>query len=206
MGGKSSKGGAFEREVSKRLDLWWLGHNDDTCFWRSTQSGGRATTRSSKGQRTTGSYGDIAATNPVGEPLIKAFTIECKRLNGKDNHMHDIVDCPSHLTRQRPFEELLIQASEQAKAARSISWMLLYRRNGRLPLVTIPRDTFKILHGYRHTETSAPGFRALPRPFVRLTIELQMEPFDIVSMTFEDFLNNVSRQYVERLVAEHRRQ
>ena len=43
--GKSQKGGAWEREFSKYLSLWITEGERDDVFWRSSQSGGRATQR-----------------------------------------------------------------------------------------------------------------------------------------------------------------
>lgn len=124
-----AKGSNFEREICKLLSLWWTGGEDDAVFWRSSQSGGRATQRAKSGRKTFGSYGDIAAVNPIGQPLLKLFTIELKR--GKSHGCpNDLFDCrPSK--KPKPFEEALVQARRSAEQAESLCWMLISRRDGR---------------------------------------------------------------------------
>lgn len=136
MGG-SHKGSSFEREICKLLSCWWSkgieGKARDDIFWRSSQSGGRATQRAKFGKKTFGSYGDIAAVDPVGAPLLKAFTIELKR--GRSHGCpNDLLDCkPS--TKPKPFEQCLMQAIEAHQRAVSLFWMLLCRRDGRVSMV-----------------------------------------------------------------------
>jgi len=68
--------------------MWVSDHTRDDLYWRSAMSGGRDTVRrrfQKKGTQTQG--GDISAIDPMGDPLIKAFSIECKHLNQLDYHM-----------------------------------------------------------------------------------------------------------------------
>ncbi|MBM3120244.1 MAG: hypothetical protein FJ006_12010, partial [Chloroflexi bacterium] len=60
----SSKGASFERDISRQLSLWWTHGERDDVFWRSSMSGGRATVRAKKGQKTAYQNGDITATDP----------------------------------------------------------------------------------------------------------------------------------------------
>jgi hypothetical protein len=79
---KSSKGSEFERAVCKSLGLWWTQDLDkprDDIFWRTSQSGGRATERMKKGIGTAYSAGDITFIDPIGQPLIDTLLIELKR-------------------------------------------------------------------------------------------------------------------------------
>jgi len=75
---KSSKGSSYEREISKRLSKWWTNGERDDVFWRSQQSGGRATQRAKKGKTTKNQEGDIQAMDPIGQPLIDKVSIELK--------------------------------------------------------------------------------------------------------------------------------
>ena len=77
-GGGKTKGSEFERKISKELSLWWSDGERDDIFWRTSVSGGRATTRMRTGLSTRYQYGDITYTDSVGEDLLKVFTIECK--------------------------------------------------------------------------------------------------------------------------------
>lgn len=125
------KGAEFEREICKSLSKWWSNDKDDSIFWRSAQSGGRATIRSRQGKRTAGAYGDITALDPIGNPLLKVFTIELKR--GR-NHGEpaDLLDCPTRKSKScHAFVKTLTQAIRGAKEAGSHSWLVISRRDFR---------------------------------------------------------------------------
>src|SRR5271166_5739903 len=77
-----AKGSQFERDICRKLSLWWTQDQsppNDAVFWRTSNSGGRATTRKKLGKKTKGQYGDITAIDPIGQPLIDFVTIEIKR-------------------------------------------------------------------------------------------------------------------------------
>ena len=74
-----AKGGDFEREVSRLLSLWWTEGARDDVFWRTSASGGRATSRAQAFKRTRYEYGDITFTDPIGKPLLDVTVIEAKR-------------------------------------------------------------------------------------------------------------------------------
>lgn len=128
------KGAQFERDICRVLSLWWSEQKRDDLFWRTSQSGGRATVRQQKGLRTAGSYGDIAALDPEGESLLRVFTIELKRGNSHGNPF-DSIESISRGGKYRPFEQVLWQAAKQAKVAGSLSWMVIQKRDFKFPLV-----------------------------------------------------------------------
>jgi hypothetical protein len=132
---KSSKGSAFEREISKRLSLWYTqnGEVSPDIFYRTSNSGGRATVnkRFMKGQ-----HGDITAINPIGNALIDKVTIELKR-GYKGCDMMSILDRPE---RNKPsiFEQFLDQAMRQRDDAKTPYFWLITKRDGRDILITVP--------------------------------------------------------------------
>jgi len=130
---KAYKGGDFEREICKRLSMWWTGGERDDVFWRSSQSGGRATQRAKSGRTTYGSYGDIAAVDPIGEPLLKLFTIELKRGSSYGSPA-DLIDT-SPTDAVRPFEAAINQAISSHEEAGSYGWMIIARRDHRVAMV-----------------------------------------------------------------------
>jgi hypothetical protein len=140
MSKKSKKGAAFERFICPKLSLWWAGRDD--VFWRSAGSGARATVRGRKGKATAGQHSDMAAIDPIGGPLIDAFTIEMKRGYPKAN-LHDLFDntgrCASH-----PLLEWIAQVVESHNNAGSFSWMIIHRRDRRSALVYMPEVAFHI--------------------------------------------------------------
>ena len=136
-----SKGSNFEREICKCLSVWWTGGKRDDVFWRSSQSGGRATQRTKKGQKTFGSYGDIAAVDPIGQPLLKMFCIELKR--GRSHGCPgDLLDAiPPAGKAPSPFEATLRQAMRGKEESGSMGWMLICRRDRRVPMVYLDWNT-----------------------------------------------------------------
>ena len=86
-----AKGSEFEREFCKDLSLWWTDQERDDIFWRSSNSGGRATVRAKVGRTTAGQYGDVAAIDFDGLPLLELMTMELKRGYSK-NTIQDLVD------------------------------------------------------------------------------------------------------------------
>jgi hypothetical protein len=130
------KGSVFEREFCVKLSQWWSDHSRDDLFWRTAGSGARAKVRGRRGSRTHGQHGDICATHPSAEPLIDLLTIELKR--GYSNHtMADLLDKPRHAALQT-WEKWLLQCEESAQNAGSFSWLMVQRRDKRVPVVFFP--------------------------------------------------------------------
>ncbi len=68
-----AKGSAFERDICRKLSLWvTLGTKHDV-LWRSGGSGSMGTKGTSTNQ-----FGDICSVDPLGEPLVQNFVVECK--------------------------------------------------------------------------------------------------------------------------------
>lgn len=196
---KSAKGGDYEREMCKRLSLWWTDGKRDDVFWRSASSGGRATSRSKKGKKTAGSYGDITAVDVEGAPLIEAFTIELKRgysassfadaLDRRDNQGASL------------WENFVEQASRSAREARTPYWLLIHRRDQKKALVFMPTAAWKDLAREAGQEGVCPGtpygtFRAKLR-----TIDPPAEARTSVTfMALDVFLEVVKAEHVKALV------
>jgi len=135
-----AKGGAFEREISKELSLWWTHGSRDDIFWRSTSSGGRATVRKKAGKSTHGSYGDITALDPIGQPFLDVFTVEVKR--GYSRKIC-LLDCMDKKDGPKPLIiQWVEQAQKSAKAARSPHWLIIMKRDRRDKLVICPMKLF----------------------------------------------------------------
>lgn len=140
---RSSKGSRFEREFCKKLSIWWSDGEADDLFWRTSQSGGRATTRRKKGKTTRGHAGDICATDEVGAPLLKFLCFELKR--GYNRHtLHDLIDKPAGAAEQE-IEKWVVQA----RAARTLSgakyWVVVTQRDRREPLLVVPSGLLSLL-------------------------------------------------------------
>ncbi len=183
MGG-NAKGSGFERSVCKQLSNWWSsgleGKARDDIFWRSSQSGGRATQRAKQGKATFGAYGDIAAVDPVGQPLLRLVTIELKR--GR-SHGHPIDSIESKVTsKPKPFELAVAQASRSAELAKSVSWWLLCRPDRREAMLYMP---FELARRFPRFPATRIRYRFAPAgksPTAKL---------DIVGVRWEEFLSTV---------------
>lgn len=140
----AKKGSAFERQICKDLSRWWTKGKRDDVFWRSSQSGGRATQRAKFGKKTFGSYGDIAAVDPIGQPLLKFVTIELKR--GRSHGcLADLIDTPEKGS-GRAFQDALQQAIDAALQAKSFSWALIFRRDRKDPVICLELTAAKRLN------------------------------------------------------------
>lgn len=74
-----AKGSGYERNICKKLSLWWSNEKKDDIFWRTSQSGGRATQRMKSGCTTENSSGDACYLDAVGKPLVDLVCIEMKK-------------------------------------------------------------------------------------------------------------------------------
>lgn len=195
-GGNSGKGSGYEREVCKRLSQWWTGSKRDDVFWRSSGSGGRAKARGRAGRATMGQHGDIAATDPIGAPLIDLLTIEIKR--GYSQHtFQDLIDRPVGGAVQE-CEKWLVQATESADQAGSFAWLLITRRDRREALVWMP--------GYLLDELKKAGAfpEGPPVPLTRLRVGIRptATPYEVVGMvgmTLNDFLAEVTPDHIKEV-------
>ena len=131
-----AKGGSFEREVSKSLSLWWTKGESDAVFWRTSNSGGRATVRSYKGLKTMGQNGDITATNPIGQPLIDLVSIELKRGYNKATPMN----CMETKNKNDTFFDFIKQSKRDAIKGEVPYWWLIHKRDRKGIMIYMPLE------------------------------------------------------------------
>jgi hypothetical protein len=134
-----AKGSQFERDICRQLSLWWSEGKRDDVFWRTSGSGARAKTRSYKGKKTFGQNADIQATDPIGQPLIDLFSIECKR--GYSNKLlSNLIDAPDSLNKE--LQKCFIQVLTDTKNSGSPFWLLVIKRDFGVPVVYFPQTFF----------------------------------------------------------------
>jgi len=136
-----AKGGTFERWFCRRLTLWWTRDPEaDVLWWRTAQSGGRATVRAKAGRDTTrGHCGDIAATGPQGQPLTDLVAFELKRGYSASASLHDLLDSPDNAAEQT-YARWIAQARASAAAGGVPYWAIVHQRNRRDPLILTPLE------------------------------------------------------------------
>jgi len=183
----ANKGTPFEREVCKTLSLWWTGQERDDVFWRTDTSGGRAKSRMKAGKETFGQYGDVQASDPIGQPLIDLCTIELKRGYNRTSIM-DMLDAKDHAAQQQWdawIEKLLVDHV----AAGTQFWMLIWRRDRRAPLLFLPHPLFVLF-----------SLRGLAKVFRMRLLLKDGTSMACCAMLFETFLEHVTPKAVLDLV------
>lgn len=184
-----AKGQQWERLVCKRLSLWWTGDRED-IFWRTANSGGRATTRSKKGQETKHQSGDISFTDSVGEPLLKALTLELK--NGYSSRsIADLLD-QTPKAGGKTYHDWLTKLIATHKRAGSLYWALIVKRNRREPLIFFPHALQCDLSLYTNCITLCDSI-----PYILLTCSSELS---VVGVHLEAFLSVVKPDHIRKLV------
>ena len=183
MSGKN-KGNAFERLICTQLSLWWTKGERDDVFWR-TDSGGRATRRTQQGKTTKGQYGDIVATDAIGQPLLDLVTIELKRGYNAFS-ISDILDASAGLKTQL-YQNWIEKIIETSRQAGSRYWMLIVKRDRREAIVYIPTQFLKDLKSFVHIRD--------PIPKLTLNfISTKSESIEISAMLMGAFMKNAFQE------------
>ena len=79
-GGGNKKGGAFEREILKKMSLWVSCGDRKDIFRRSMMSGGRATLSGMKEFQDQAGDSSLACDHKLGKKFLKFFLTEYKHL------------------------------------------------------------------------------------------------------------------------------
>lgn len=186
-----SKGSQYERELTVPLSIWWTDGASDSIFWRTSNSGGRAKTRSKTGKKTINQYGDIHAVDPIGQPLIDFFTIEIKR--GYSSHtIANLMDKSNNTAKQmyeKWFDKLLIDT----ELSGSNYWMLIVRRDRKIPIIFIPEGAYFDLIHYGSFKTGESLGMFCSFKFGKLGYP------KIMSMTLDDFFNKVNPEHIKKI-------
>ncbi len=105
-------------------------------FWRSSQSGGRATTRRKTNRTTAGSYGDMTWTDPLGIPLLSCFTFELKNGYAKQtSSIFNFIESVHADKGKLLIEKWIEKVRKEAEYARSISYALVICRGGKTLII-----------------------------------------------------------------------
>ena len=183
------KGSNFEREICKQLSLWWTDNKRDDIFWRTSGSGARATVRSKSKKKTFGQYGDVQATDPIGQPLIDVCTIEIKRGYSKSTFADLIEESTTANAKPCMYANFIKQVKGDSKKANTPWWLLIVKRDRKKPIVIFPRILFDM-----HWKGIDQG-RIFRRGFINIRIAL-LEDFlgyaepDYIIEHHDDFLSN----------------
>lgn len=176
-GGGHAKGADFERIICRELSLWWSEGKRDDIFWRTPQSGGRATSRGKQGKSTFGHHGDILATDPIGLPLLDFMTFELKCGYARDSLM-ELIDG----TEKAQWYKWITGAMRVKDESGSKYWCLIVKRPRRRVLICYPWS-MNVAMGCDPWPEGA----VIRHPVSR----------DLLVIPFDDFLARVSPKTIE---------
>ncbi len=179
-----SKGNAFERLISTKLSDWWTEGVRSDIFWRSTNSGGRATVRSKKGKSTAKQHGDICAIDPIGEPLLKVVAIELKRGYNAFS-LADLLDKPKNGSKQT-YENWIEQAEQARANSGALYWMIIAKRDRREPIIIMPMEL-------KYELLSVKVYFDYDAPYMEMEVPWGKEDWlTICAFGFEQFLKYIT--------------
>lgn len=139
------KGNKFERKMCKRFSLWWTSNKRDDIFWRTSQSGGRATERQKKNLKTAGGYGDMMANHETAKPFENTFLVEFKKGYDRDVGALILVDSkqkePTLLKWWKKNEKIKTESSRKFG-------LVIFERNRRHPCIVMTTNLFGQLEQY----------------------------------------------------------
>lgn len=204
-----AKGSQYEREFCKAISVWWSRSGDDDLFWRTHGSGARATSRTGRGLRTAGQYGDICAVDKRGQSFTDVVTVSLKRGYPKAN-ISDLMDAAERSAEpqlSRWFKECIRDHTR----ADSFGWMLVIRRNTKKDFVFIPLQLYQELRksGATGLTKCSPQVQFIwkakkERKYKNLRKYI-LNNAVVWGTTLENFLKEVSRDDIVKIAKKHRR-
>lgn len=186
-----NKGNTFERLICTQLSLWWSKGIRDDIFWRTSNSGGRATIRSQRNKTTKSHYGDICAVDPIGQPLLDLAVIEAKR-GYKEATIGCLVDRPRKIN-QQTFEGWIQQCIEAMDNAESFAWLLIVKRDRREAMVYMPSYLWTHLLEYGDTEANW-----IPQVMFhgKIKIGKHFRKINIIGTHLDIWLKNITPEHI----------
>lgn len=154
-----AKGGSFELEVAVELSMWWAGKDD--VFYRTPGSGGRFTNRRKAGKTTVNQVGDQLASDPIGQPLMDDWSIECKTgygtkkkikdkegtVVGKETQRWDVLDFLDS-RQEKPVLQKMWEQCYRDALAENKEPILIFRRNNREKCIMFRTSYLLYLQNY----------------------------------------------------------
>lgn len=189
------KGSGFERKVCEQLSRWIAPDNDETLFWRSAMSGGRATNRFKRGIKTENQTGDITCIHPKGSWLTDVFVIECKFYRDLDiktallNQKGKLIKFwkeVCEVAKRNDRLPMLIAKENQTKALLILSWKgtTLFGMGGQSAFILCGHAKPETMHIHNYTkflekaDVSAHNLR--PSSRLKSTKRRSVEPVPVV--------------------------
>ena len=125
-GGGQKKGKKYEKDLAKKLSLWWTDGERDDIFYLSSGSGSRFTTRQKLNKSTANSAGDLNALDPIGQPLVDLFVLEAKKGYNKELDILKIIDSKK---KTHALIDWLSKSKKEARESGRYHALVLFRRD-----------------------------------------------------------------------------
>ena len=142
------KGAAFERRICVALSRFIDPDGNDTIFWRSAMSGGRATIQNRKGIANKTQLGDITCVHKAGLWITDNFFIECKFYGDLDLES-------SILIGRGKLAKFWRKAVKEAKNCKRHP-LLIAKQNRTPTLVLTTQEGLKCFNTFTHTDDIVP--------------------------------------------------
>lgn len=140
-----AKGSQFERDMCREFSLWWTNKKRDDVFWRTSQSGGRATQRMKSGKTTSDSYGDMMATDEEGKPFTRFILTEFKKGYTKDLGALIVIDG----NQKEPILKTWLKKNEVTRKSSGRQYsMIVFQRNYKKTCIVLDQWLFGLLESY----------------------------------------------------------
>lgn len=134
-GGGKGKGGGFERDIAKKISLWWSNNESKDLCWRSASSGGRATQSKTKNKAY---HGDLTAIDDSIKLLFNRFSFELKFY--KNFCIEDII--------HHGIDNVVLKWWKQCLRSAGLSKrqpILIIKRNNRKELLLFSKEIYYII-------------------------------------------------------------
>jgi len=141
IGSGKSKGSSYERNICKKLSLWLSDGDDDSGFWRTSNSGGRHTIRLKKGKKTKNQDGDITSIYPEFDWFSNFYSIECKTY--KDLNIWSLLINLKGDNLKNFWKQTLKQADDSSKYP-----MLIAKQNQKPDIIVLSALSKNLIEGY----------------------------------------------------------
>lgn len=183
-----AKGSSFERDICKKLSLWWTHGQRDDIFWRSAGSGARATNAHRMGGYVSNAEGDISYSDSIGKPFIDFFCVELKA--GYSNwSVMDLLETNQKVTQ---FEKFWEQVSESALHCKAFP-LLIYRKDRKNVIVAFDFEAWRQI--FNHKE-AAQALVDAPR----IDISIPYRVGHVYFYKLDDFLEALKPEYIKEIV------
>lgn len=210
-----AKGADYERLLCKTISQWYSKVGDDDLFWRTHGSGARATSRTKKGKKTRGQYGDMCATDGRGKKLLRVAVFSFKR-GYRNTTIGDLLD-RTERGREPQFATWVREAKRDANDAGVPYWILILKRDRKQDLIFMDINLkLDLSHaGARSLNKVKPQVSCVAdvhkdKPLTRKEIKVHkksgtyIEDFvlhhaAIFGCLLEDFLGEVTRAHIDHV-------